>query len=359
MDFDAQKLTFKHAQHRNQQVIFCLFPYDPKLLKDFRNAFPSAKWSRTNKAWFVPDNTLYRKRLGIQLPEQGIKYMDRMYSVNQIEFRKFRDVLQQKMFSKNTVETYLSEFAQLLILIKAKPVLELTSEQLNSYFLYCIKKLNHSENQVYSRMNAVKCYFKLVMNKESVFDTVIRPKAPITLPTVLSKQEIIRLFAQTDNFKHLLLLKMAYGMGLRVSELIALEIGDIDLDRKQVHIRNAKGKKDRYVNLPESIQQLYADYLMAFQPKKYLFEGQFGGAYSTRSAQAVFKQCLTKAGITKKIGIHGLRHSFATHLLEVGTDMLFIQKLLGHKQIKTTEIYARVSSQQLSKVKSPLDCLDR
>lgn len=358
MDLDSQKLTFKHAQHRNQQVIFCLFPYNPILLKDFRNAFPSAKWSRTNKAWFVPDNTLYRNRLGIPLPEQGARYIDRMYSANQIEFRKFRDALQQKMFSKNTIETYLSEFAQLLILIKAKPVSELTAQQLNSYFLYCIKKLNHSENQVYSRMNAVKCYFKLVLNKESVFDTVIRPKAPVTLPTVLSKQEIKRLFAQTDNLKHLLLLKMAYGMGLRVSELIALEIRDIDLDRKQVHIRNAKGKNDRYVNLPESILILYADYLKMFQPKKHLFEGQSGGAYTTRSAQAVFKQCLAKAGITKKVGIHGLRHSFATHLMEAGTDMVFIQKLLGHKQIKTTEIYARVSSKELSRVKSPLDVLD-
>lgn len=357
MDFNPQRLTFKHAEHRNQQVIFCIFPYDPQLLKDFRSTFPSVKWSRTNKAWFVPDNTLYRNRLGIPLPEKGARYIDRMFSVNQNEFRKFRDAMQHKMLSKNTIETYLSEFAQLLILIKAKPVGELTSEQLNAYFLYCIKKLNHSENQVYSRMNAVKCYFKLVLNKESVFDAVIRPKAPVTLPTVLSKQEIKRLFAQTNNIKHLLLLKMAYGMGLRVSELIALEIQNFDLDRKQVHIRNAKGKKDRYVNLPESILGLYMDYLKIYQPKKYLFEGQFGGRYTTRSAQAVFKQSLKKAGINKSSGIHGLRHSYATHLLEAGTDMAFIQKLLGHNHLKTTEIYAKVSNKILSNIQSPLDTL--
>lgn len=357
MTFNLQKLTFKHTEHRNQRVIFCFFPYDPQLLKDFRSAFPSAKWSRTNKAWFVPDNTLYRNRLGIELPEQGVRYLDRMLSVNQHEFRKFRDAMQQRMLSKNTIETYLSEFAQLVILIKAKPVYELTSEQLNSYFLYCIKKLNHSENQVYSRMNAIKCYFRLVLNKESVFDTVIRPKSPVTLPTVLSKQEIKRLFAQTDNLKHLLLLKMAYGMGLRVSELIALELRDIDLDRKQVHIRNAKGKKDRYVNLPERMLELYADYLKTYQPQSYLFEGQFGGKYTTRSAQAVFKQCLEKAGINKSSGFHGVRHSYATHLLEAGTDMVFIQKLLGHKHIKTTELYAKVSNKMLTTVQSPLDAL--
>lgn len=178
----------------------------------------------------------------------------------------------------------------------------------------------------------------------------------LCIPLVVEKR-VLFVFAQTDNLKHLLLLKMAYGMGLRVSELIALEIGDIDLDRKQVHVRNAKGKKERYVNLPESISALYTDYLKMYQPQKSLFEGQFGGRYTARSAQAVFTQCLKKAGISKNSGIHGLRHSYATHLLEAGTDMVFIQKLLGHKHIKTTELYAKVSNRMLSSVQSPLDDL--
>ena len=126
---------------------------------------------------------------------------------------------------------------------------------------------------------------------------------------------------------------------------------------KQAHIRNAKGKKDRYVKLPESILALYADYLKMYQPDKYLFEGQFGGKYTARSAQAVFKNCLKKAEINKRSGIHGLRHSFATHLLEAGTDMVFIQKLLGHNHMKTTEIYAKVSNKMLNNVQSPLDVL--
>ncbi len=144
-------------------------------------------------------------------------------------------------------------------------------------------------------------------------------------------------------------------MGLRVSELIELMVKNIDQNRNIVHIVCSKGKKDRYVNLPISIIPLLNDYLKEYQPKNYLFEGQFQEKYTTRSAQAVFKNAMKKAEIQKTVGIHGLRHSFATHLVEAGTDMVFIQKLLGHSNIKTTEIYAKVSTRLLSKVQSPLD----
>lgn len=152
-------------------------------------------------------------------------------------------------------------------------------------------------------------------------------------------------------------LQIAYGMGLRLSEIIQLQIAHIDLDRMQVLIAESKGKKDRYVHFPQSLIPLYHDYLKVFQPSKYLFEGQFNEKYTTRSAQSVFKNAMKNAGIHKSVGIHGLRHSYATHLLEAGTDMVFIQKLLGHSHIKTTEIYAKVSNRILSQVKSPLDSI--
>ena len=140
-----------------------------------------------------------------------------------------------------------------------------------------------------------------------------------------------------------------------VSEIINLQLSHINIDRMQVLIACSKGKKDRYVNFPQSLIQLYHDYLKMYQPSKHLFEGQFDEKYTTRSAQAVFKYAMEKAGINKTVGIHGLRHSYATHLLEAGTDMVFIQKLLGHSHIKTTEIYAKVSNRILSQVISPLD----
>ena len=349
--------NFSETNHRNQNVILCKFQYNPEVIKLFRKEFPSAKWSRTLQAWYVPNTTLYKKRLQLPLPEIGDQWLPKIGEQNKPEFLKFRKALIQRSLSPNTIDTYLSEFAQLLILLKSFAVYELTTERLNSYFYYCIKKLNHSEAQIYSRMNAVKSYFKLVLNQEAIFENVIRPKPSKPLPNVLSKQEILKLFQSTENFKHLLILKMAYGMGLRVSEIINMKIKNIDLDRKQVHIVSAKGKKDRYVHLPESILPLYNDYLSAYQPSDYLFEGQFGGQYTTRSAQSVFRNAMKKSGITKNVGIHGLRHSYATHLLEAGTDMVFIQNLLGHSNIKTTLVYAKVSNTMLINVKSPLDSI--
>ncbi len=350
-------MQFKFDNHRNQKVILCYFQYNPKTLENFKKSHPKAKWSRIKSAWYLPDNTMNRKRLNLPLPEIGDQLLPKLYENNKQEFLKFRNALQQKAFSPNTIKLYLNEFAQLLILLKHHPVQNLSSDRLNSYFLYCIKTLKHSESHVYSRMNAIKSYFFLVHSKSEIFNAVIRPKATKTLPKVLSSSEVKRIFEVTYNIKHLLILKIAYGMGLRVSEIIQLQIAHIDLDRMQVLIAESKGKKDRYVHFPQSLIPLYHDYLKVFQPSKYLFEGQFNEKYTTRSAQSVFKNAMKNAGIHKSVGIHGLRHSYATHLLEAGTDMVFIQKLLGHSHIKTTEIYAKVSNRILSQVKSPLDSI--
>lgn len=154
------------------------------------------------------------------------------------------------------------------------------------------------------------------------------------------------------------MLKLCNGMGLRVSEIVAIKIKDIDSERMQVFIERAKGKKDRYVNLPESILLQMRDYVKEFKPKIYLFEGQFGGMYSVRSAQQVFSDALEKGNTNKTVGIHALRHSFATHLMESGTDVMFIQKLLGHNDIKTTLRYVHVSKKDIKNIKSPLDSME-
>lgn len=153
------------------------------------------------------------------------------------------------------------------------------------------------------------------------------------------------------------MLKLCYGLGLRVSEIVNLKIKDIDSKSMQVFIERAKGKKDRYVNLPESILPQLRNYFIEYKPKIYLFEGQNGGQYSCRSAQQVFRNALLKAKINKSVSIHSLRHSFATHLLEQGTDIRFIQELLGHNDIKTTLIYTEVTDKNIRKIISPLDNL--
>jgi site-specific recombinase XerD len=172
---------------------------------------------------------------------------------------------------------------------------------------------------------------------------------------VINAQDIKKLFEVTTNLKHNTMLKLCYGMGLRVSEIVNLKITDIDSKNMQVFIERAKGKKDRYVNLPLSILEQLRVYFKEYKPKKYLFEGQYGDQYSTRSAHQVFKDALKKAKINKGVGIHGLRHSFATHLLEAGTDVTFIQQLLGHNDLTTTMRYTHVSKQSIKNIKSPLD----
>lgn len=217
--------------------------------------------------------------------------------------------------------------------------------------------MNLTENQVHSRYNAVKFYFEHVLKREKIFIEIPRPKKHQKLPKVISVQDIKKLFEVTVNLKHNTMLKLCYGMGLRVSEIINLKIRDIDSGNMQVFIERGKGKKDRYVNLPESILEQLRIYYKTYKPKIFLFEGQYGGQYSIRSAQKVFENALKKAKINKSIGIHGLRHSYATHLLESGTDIAFIQQLLGHSNIKTTLLYTSVSKKSLKNVQSPLDKL--
>jgi site-specific recombinase XerD len=247
---------------------------------------------------------------------------------------------------------------QLLVTLKNVDVDTLTPERLRAYFLYCTKTLKLSENTLHSRMNAIKFYFEQVMKYEKLFfEEILRPPKKSTLPKVIGQKDIIKLFSVVENPKHLLMLKLCYGMGLRVSEIVNLKISDIDSGRMMVLVESGKGKKDRYVPLPQSVFGNLQEYYVAYKPKEFLFEGQYGGQYSIRSVQAVFHTAMKKAKINKAVGIHGLRHSYATHLLEAGTDMVFIQKLLGHKSIKTTEIYAKITNKQLAKVKSPLDDL--
>jgi len=347
---------FEETGHHNKPVIFIYFVYSPKLDAQVRK-LKGAKWSRSKKNWYVPDNQQYRKQFGLQPKLFGKEVLLHIHPCNQPAFQLLIETLQLKAYSESTIRTYRNEFAQLLYLLKNVPVNMLDSTKLRSYFLYCTNVLKLSENTLHSRINAVKFYFEQVLHREKLFFEIPRPKKPSLLPKVISAKDIKKLFSVTLNLKHNTMLKLCYGMGLRVSEVVNLKVTDIDSKAMQVFIERAKGKKDRYANLPQSILEQLRAYYQAYKPCKYLFEGQYGEQYSTRSVQQVFKDAMLKAKINKDIGIHGLRHSFATHLLENGTDIKFIQELLGHNDIKTTLRYTHVSRQSLKNVKSPLDTI--
>lgn len=296
-----------------------------------------------NEDWYVKDLPVNRRLFGLETEVVGKKILSEIHSVNLPALQRYTDQLILKGYSKNTIRTYSLEFVQLLKIIQSVPVETLDSEKLRSYFLYCTKQLQLSENAIHSRINAVKFYFEQVLHREKFFMEIPRPKKPSILPKALSQKDIKKMFDATENTKHKLLLQLCYGMGLRVSELVNLKIAHIDSSNRQVLVQQGKGKKDRYVILPESVLELMKTYYRLYKPKDYFFEGQYGGQYSVRTAQQVFKNAMKKAKIHKKIGIHSLRHSYATHLIEQGTDIRFVQELLGHNDIKTTMNYTHLT----------------
>jgi integrase/recombinase XerD len=261
-----------------------------------------------------------------------------------------------KGYSNSTIKTYRNDFVQLLVALKETAVSNLMPEQLTKYMLYCTNTLKLSENTLHSRLNAIKFYVEQVLHKEKFFYEIPRPKKPIKLPRLISEEKIIQGLLAVANKKHQAILMTAYSAGLRVSEVVALKITDIDSDRMQIFIAAAKGKKDRMATLSTFNLQVLRQYVQLYKPKTYLFEGQFADMhYSVRSAQTIFKQMATTLNLPDSISFHSLRHSYATHLLENGTDIKYIQELLGHNDIKTTLRYVHVSKKALGNIESPLD----
>lgn len=344
------------AVHKGQDVILISFPYDKALIEELKQALP-VRWSASKRTWYVPDRQHFRSLCNLPPKTVGKNVFLSISEINRPALSKLQEQLCLKGYSENTIKVYSLSFAQLLYILKDHPVDSLSYEQLRSYLLYCRRDLKASENQIHSRINAIKFYFEQVLKQDKFLVDLPRPKKAHQLPKVLSVSDVRKILDVTTNLKHKLILKIAYGMGLRVSEIINLKITDIDSKRMQVLIERSKGKKDRYVNLPDSLLEDLRKYYTAYNPEKYLFEGVYGEQYSIRSAQEVFKSALKKAGINKPVGIHSLRHSYATHILENGTDIYFIKELLGHNDIKTTQRYLHVSKKDLVKVRSPLDDL--
>ena len=272
-------------------------------------------------------------------------------------YAQYRDLLLLKGYSPNTIRNYCTEFHLLLRLLGKRMVAELTKQQIMSYLLWLLEKQGCSETKVHTAVNAIKFYFEKVLDRSAEFYDLPRPKKPYKLPSVLAESEVIDLISKMPNLKHKCILMAGYAGGLRVSEIIGLKITDIDNKRMMIHIHGAKGKKDRMVPLSRLLLETMREYYVAYKPKEWIFENPNGGQYSTRSAQQVLQDAKSNAGISKKGSIHMLRHSYATHLLEAGTDIRYIQELLGHNSIRTTMRYTHVSIKYLGKIESPLDKL--
>lgn len=270
---------------------------------------------------------------------------------------EYIDLLETKRYSVNTAKSYTTAFGDFLTFFKDRNPAELNELDIKNYIRYVVKKgLSHSyQNQV---INAIKFYYEQVLDMPQRFYSIVRPMKEKKLPAILSEEEISRLIEATTNVKHKAILVTIYSCGLRLSELLNLKIKDIQSDRNVVLTRQGKGKKDRTTILSEKTLQLLRQYFRKYKPTEYLFEGPGGSRYGARSVQQILKHSMASARIMKYASVHTLRHSFATHLLENGTDLRFIQTLLGHSSSRTTEIYTQVSTRHIRAIKSPLDRLN-
>lgn len=350
-------ITYAVGIHKDQKVIFIRFAYNKLIAADIKS-YPGAKWSQSQKAWYVPDIPSYRQKFDLALELAGKDVISKIHEVNQPALKRLVEILQLKAYSPKTLVTYRNEFAQLLYVLKNKNVNELDAERLRSYFLYCVNDLKLSENTIHSRLNAVKFYFEQILKREKLFFEIPRPKKPFLLPNVLAISEVERLFATLENLKHKTMLYLAYSAGMRVSEVVDIKVSHIHSARMVINLKGAKGKKDRTVKLSEGILDLIRKYYKVYKPKDWLFEGQYGGQYSARSLQSIFQKAKIISKVSPNVSFHSLRHSYATHLHERGTDIKLIQELLGHNDIKTTLRYTHVSNRTLEGINSPFDDLN-
>lgn len=271
----------------------------------------------------------------------------------------FERKLVLQRYSKNSILNYKSAVKNFLEIAARKfnnPD-ELSVAEIEKYVFWKIDK--HAISHSYQRMivASIDKFYNLVVGVNLNLKHLYPSRKTHTLPKYLNLIEVKRMIELTTNQKHRCIIKLLYGCGLRLSELLNLKITDIDSGNMVVHIRNSKGNKDRVVMLSNQLLEDLRKYFLAYNPKEYLIEGQGGGLYSEKSVQTVVKDAAVRAGIKKQVTPHMLRHSFATHLLENGTDIRYIQQLLGHSSIKTTEIYTHVTDVSKSKIKSPLDFL--
>jgi len=272
------------------------------------------------------------------------------------KLRRYIRYLQYRNYSRKTIKTYalhLERFFQL----SGLPEAALRHDDLALYVEKLRRDLGISRSFLAQLVAALQLYYEVIHPAlPNPAKHIKLPKKEVRYPDVLSEDEVRRIFDAVSNLKHRLLLMLVYSAGLRVSEVVSLKTTDLDFDRRMIKVRQGKGAKDRYVMLSSSIAEIYRQYRTSIMIRDWLFPGADSGSHlSTRSAQAVFYAAVEKAGIMKDVSIHSLRHSFATHLLEHGTDIRYIQELLGHKSSKTTETYTHISPRSIAKVTSPLD----
>ena len=379
-----QKILLSINNHKNNEVILIQFAYDNNLINKAKKI--GCFWSTSKKKWYLKntkenlrlvyhtfsdhaliDDTSIKQNnnnnfiLPIQTKEKRLKVLpDELSKKDIVNLHKYVKYLRGKTLSESTVRTYYTHILDFFKYLSAKPLEEISNRDVETFIEdVCVprKYAISTHRQVIGAMK----HFRNLFNECLIDDTQLElPKKTRYLPTVLSKEEIIELLKNTKNLKHRAILAIIYASGLRIGELINLELRDIDVNRYQIFIRNSKGRKDRYVIMAKSLLPLLNNYINTYKPAKYFAEGiEPGTKYTAGSVRNFLRKSCKVSGITKHVTPHTLRHCYATHLLENGVDLRYIQELLGHSKPETTMIYTHVATKTLLEIESPLDHIAR
>ena len=368
-----QQVTLKHLLINGERKIGLQF-YPNKILNALVKGLPGVRWSKQFNMAHIDNN---KQNISLILNTfRGVAWVDGKYffdkkpvnannkapNVSLVEHfygkvpNSFLDKLILKKYADNTIKGYCNMFINFTNYYAGKEVNSLTEKDIRSYLKHLISQ-GKSDSYVHQSVNSIKFYYEVVLQMPNRFYEIERPQKKEQLPKVISKENVLKMIDSINNLKHKCIVSLIYSAGLRRSELLNLKIQDIDSDRMTIRILNTKGGKDRMTTLSKYLLQMLREYFKEYRPKEYLFEGQKGGKYSAGSVLSIVKSAAKKANISQHVTPHTLRHSFATHLLEDGTDLRKIQSLLGHNSLKTTEIYTHVAINYEETVKNPLDSL--
>ncbi len=362
------------TQRKRLKLIFGLIPELMKLLKKM----PFHSWDDKNKWWSVPYTEPFLEQIKQAVLALHLKFLYEEeenknqgvaritpYDVPHYRYcpEEYLLKLRELRYSERTLKTYRGLFEEFINHYPSHEINTLDETLIIRFLRFLVIERKVSISYQNQAINAIKFYYERVLGGQRKFYFIERPSQEKTLPVVLSEAEVRTILKATSNLKHRAILMLTYSAGLRVGEVVRLKIKDIDSQRMQIRVEQSKGKKDRYTILSTKALTVLRSYFKDYRPTEWLFEGQLSegnlqGPYSARSIQAILKQSAEKAGIKKDISVHTLRHSFATHLLENGTDLRYIQSLLGHESSKTTEVYTHITTKGFDQIKSPLDHLD-
>lgn len=345
--------------------------YNKELTSEIRK-FPYYRWNTENRWWTIPYAEKFIDELKLLAQKLLLNFVfeeetpglrkNRISPYDVPNYRtcpsEFIEKLQELRYSEQTIKTYKTCFEEFINYYHKLDIGKIDEPMIRSFLRYLVTERKVSISYQNQTINAIKFYYERILGGQRKVYYIDRPRRERTLPTVLSEEEIIMIINSVDNLKHKAILMTIYSAGLRISEAINLKLKDIDSKRMQIRIEQGKGKKDRYTLLAAKTLEILRNYFREYKPKIWLFEGQGGEQYASRSIQNILKIALSKTDIQKRVTVHTLRHSFATHLLENGTDLRYIQSLLGHDSSKTTEVYTHITTKGFDQIRSPLDKLN-